>query len=123
MGAGNCRAVWESYSAMANTAGGIILLGVDEDKSGKLHVLGLKDIARVRKSFWDGVNNAQTVNINLLRDQDVQEAELEGQRILSIRVPRAGRTQRPVYTGPNPLTGSYRRNYEGDYKCDEETVR
>src|SRR5580704_5753203 len=111
------RSIWETYSAMANTSGGLILLGVEEDKTGELHALGLKEIARVRKTFWDGVNNPQIVNINLLTDQNVQEAEQGGKRLLSIRVPRAGRTQRPVYIGPNPLTGTYRRNYEGDYRC------
>ena len=38
-------------------------------------------------------------------------------------MPRASRHQRPVYLGKNPLTGTYRRNYEGDYRCDEEIVR
>src|ERR1035438_5387732 len=30
-------------------------------------------------------------------------------------VPRANRRQRPVYVGQNPINGTYRRNYEGDY--------
>ncbi len=33
------------------------------------------------------------------------------------------REQRPIYIGPNPLTGSYRRNYEGDYKCTKQEVQ
>ena len=35
------RSVWESYSAMANTEGGIILLGAREDESRDLTLLGL----------------------------------------------------------------------------------
>ncbi|MFY7999283.1 MAG: ATP-binding protein [Candidatus Kapaibacteriota bacterium] len=40
-----------------------------------------------------------------------------------ITVPRATRHQRPVYIGTNPLSGTYRRNGEGDYKCDGEAVK
>ena len=117
------NALWSTYSAMANTAGGTILLGIEEYNAGEFRVLGLQDIAKVRKVFWDNVNNTQIVNINLLLAQDVMELEQEGKRVLCIRDPRATRLQRPVYLGANPLTGTYRRNYEGDYKCDGETVR
>ena len=117
------HSIWESYSAMANTEGGIILLGVEEDATGRLNVLGLQDFDRVRKTAWDNLNNRQIVSTNLLREQDMVEVDHEGLRVLVMRVPRATRFQRPVYVGSNPLTGSYRRNFEGDYRCDEETVR
>lgn len=38
-------------------------------------------------------------------------------------MPRAERRQRPVYINGNPLTGTYKRNYEGDYRCNEGEVR
>ncbi len=117
------RAIWSSYSAMANTQGGIILLGAEEDEAGNLLATGLQNTAKIRKSFWDNINNREIVNANLLQDKDVSEIEHEGARLLCLHVPRATRVQRPVYTGSNPLTGTYRRNYEGDYKCDVETVR
>ncbi len=115
--------IWESYSAMANTEGGVILLGVEDDVHSQHKVLGLKDVERVRKSVWDSLNNKQQVSSNLLLEKDVAVVEREGLNVLMIRVPRATRLQRPVYIGANPLTGTYRRNFEGDYKCDEETVR
>ena len=63
------------------------------------------------------------MNINLLSESDVVLFQHEGKWLMRIDVPRAERTQRPVYVGQNPLTGTYRRNYEGDYKCDEDTAR
>ncbi len=36
-------------------------------------------------------------------------------------VPRAGREQRPVYVGRDPMTGTFRRNDEGDYRCKLST--
>jgi predicted HTH transcriptional regulator len=63
------------------------------------------------------------VNINLLRDADVQTLDVDGKTLIRIAVPRAHRRERPVYVGPNPLTGSFRHNNEGDYRCPEEVVR
>ena len=49
------KSIWESYSAMANTEGGVILLGAEEDKAGGLKVLGLQNIEKVHKSLWDSL--------------------------------------------------------------------
>ncbi len=110
--------MWETYSAMANTDGGVIVLGVGDDG----RVSGLGDAAAMRKQFWDVANNRGKVSANLLTDADVAEHTIEGKAVLMIRVPRADRRQRPVYVGQNPLTGTYRRNYEGDYHCSEQEV-
>ncbi|HEY8686350.1 MAG TPA: ATP-binding protein [Chloroflexota bacterium] len=117
------RSVWESYSAMANTEGGIILLGAREDESGNVTLLGLHQPGRVLKAFWDQINDRHVVSANVLQSDDAQMIEYDGKHLLCIQVPRATRQQRPVYIGPNPLTGTYRRNFEGDYRCDVATVR
>lgn len=110
--------LWETYSAMANTDGGSIVLGVEKDGL----VSGLTDVAATKKNFWDTVNNKGKVNVNLLSNHDVSEIKVVDKTVLVIHVPRASRRQRPVYIGQNPLTGSYRRNYEGDYHCSEDEV-
>ncbi|MEM1044096.1 MAG: RNA-binding domain-containing protein [Bacteroidota bacterium] len=117
------RSVWETYSAMANTQGGEIVLGVKEYPDGTLDILGLARPEQVLKSFWDEANNPNTVNLNILRNHDAQIVEDGGRAVVHISVPRASREQRPVYVGPNPLTSTYRRNHEGDYRCPEREVR
>jgi len=115
--------IWKTYSAMANTDGGMILLGVKEQPRGQFEVLGLADVERVRKALWDNLHNRKQVSANLLSEADVQPISLEGKTVLRIRVPRAPRQQRPVHLGSNPFGGTYLRRHEGDYTADDETVR
>lgn len=46
-----------------------------------------------------------------------------GKDIIVIRVPRVARTEKPVYINGNPITGSFRRDCEGDCKCSKEQVQ
>jgi ATP-dependent DNA helicase RecG len=114
---------WKSYSAMANTDGGLILLGVQEKPRGTFTMLGLADVEKVRKALWDNLHNRKQVSINLLVDADISVLDWSGKAVLQVRVPRATRQQRPVYLGSNPLGGTYLRRNEGDYSADDEAVR
>lgn len=121
---------WKSYSAMANTEGGYILLGIEEKPIGQFRALGLSEVDRVRKALWDNLNNRKQISRNLLMEKDVQPIQLAGKTILRVHVPRATRQEKPVHVGTNPMhvgtnpmTGTYLRRYEGDYQASDETVR
>ena len=111
--------IWETYSAVANTLGGVILLGVEEWPDKTLHAVDLPDPDKLIKEFWDNVNNPNKTSVNLLSSKDVFVQEVDGNHIVVINVPRAERSYRPVYLDGNPLS-TYRRNGEGDYKCTKE---
>lgn len=114
---------WKSYSAMANTDGGVILLGVQEKPRGQFRALGLTDVERVRKALWDNLHNRKQVSLNLLSEADIQPVHVGGKTVLQVRVPRAARQQRPVHVGSNPFGGTWLRRFEGDYAADDEAVR
>ena len=114
--------LWDSYSAFANTDGGCILLGVKEYDDHSLHVIGLKDAEKMKKDFWNGVNNRQKISVNLMTERRVRIENLDGKDIIVLEVPRAERTSRPVFKGMDPRKGTYRRNHEGDYLCSLEEV-
>lgn len=116
------KALWESFSAFANTEGGTIVLGVAE-KGGEHEFVGLRSANRLVKTFWDAHNNPQKLSSPVCTDSDVTVHRWEGKDLLFIRVPRATRTQRPVFINGNPLTGTFKRNFEGDYRCTESEVR
>lgn len=98
---------WPTYSAMANTEGGLILLGVQE-KKGRFQARNLPNPNAIRKELADLLGNRQKVSVNLLSDDHIHELDIEGCLILAIEVPRALRKQRPVFINGNPLGGTYR---------------
>lgn len=116
------NSLWESYSAFANSDGGVIVLGVKENRNGSFFVEGLGDSNKLMKDFWNAVNNRQKVSCNILTDSMAYPDTVDGRDVIVIHVPRAERTSRPVYVGADPRTGTYRRNGEGDYHCTLEEV-
>jgi ATP-dependent DNA helicase RecG len=117
------RSFYESYSAMANTTGGVVLLGVEEKPPGQFAVTGVKDPQRLLVNLWNGLNDRDQISRNLLTSADVTIEPINDERVIRIQIPRAGRTDRPIHVGRNPMDGTFRRNHTGDYRCDVETVR
>jgi ATP-dependent DNA helicase RecG len=116
------RAVWETVSAFANTAGGIIVLGIAE-KNGKFEVVGIRKPSSLIKDFWDTHNSVQKLNYPVCRDSDVSTLTIDGHTVVCIQIPQVSRQQRPIYINANPIGGTYKRNFEGDYRCTEAEVR
>ena len=120
-GQGLSKDLWETYSSFANSNGGIILLGVKQ--KGNLFQVSGVDATKRLKEFWDLINNSQKVSYNILNDNNVENLTIDGMQVIKICVPRAERKQKPIYIGQNPITGTYRRNYEGDYRCSLEEIK
>ena len=119
------NSLWDTYSSFANCYGGVIILGVKEENDGSWRTTGLKNEAKLRKDFWDTINNPKKVNLNLLTDDDV-ETYFYGPNddvIMVIYVPMAKREQKPIYINNDIFNGTFRRNYEGDYHCTRLQVK
>ena len=116
------NSLWETYSAFANSDGGVILIGVKETKDGNLLPESGADAEKLRKDFWNMVNNRQKISANIVTDRMVTVENVDGNDILVVRVPRAERSARPIYVGLDPKSGTYRRNHDGDYHCSIEEV-
>jgi ATP-dependent DNA helicase RecG len=116
--------LWETYSAMANSAGGSIVLGATE--RGAVAVLDgvpREQLEKLKKTFWDQQNNRQVITRALVASGDVQDLQVDSGWVLAIRVRQATRQERPVYKGQNPMDGTFKRRHEGDYRCSPEEVR
>lgn len=114
---------WPTYSAMANTDGGVVILGMRERK-GQFEPEGIENIAKVRAELFNNLNNRQKVSVNLLNDDEAREWSVDGKTLLIVTIPRARRQQRPVYLTTNPFGGNtYRRLNEGDRPLPDEDVK
>lgn len=117
------ESVFPTYSAFANTQGGIIILGFQEESPNEFILTGIAEPGRIIDQLWSNLNNREKVSINILKDEMVSVESYHEKRFIRIFVPPAHREQKPVYVGRNPFSGTYRRNFTGDYLCDEATVK
>ncbi|MBR2667378.1 MAG: ATP-binding protein [Oscillospiraceae bacterium] len=120
--AGLPESIWETYSAFANTCGGLILLGVRENDDRSIEKVGLPFAREVMEEFLEKVNDPQVVSVNLLGEDDVRIITEGNVDTIQIRVPRAPRRQKPVYIGGDPFTGTYVRSGECDLRCERQDV-
>ncbi|MBO7126641.1 putative DNA binding domain-containing protein [bacterium] len=115
--------LWETYSAMANTYGGVIICGVRERKDGSWFATGMKDAPKLIKNFWNQINDSKKVSVNLLDERDVNIYEIADSVIVVINVPAASREHKPVYINGDMYKGTFKRTLEGDYHCTRDEVQ
>ena len=60
------KSIWETYSAFANTYGGIILLGVEEMPDKSFHTVDLPDPKKLIREFWAIANDPDKTSVNIL---------------------------------------------------------
>lgn len=117
------KSLWETYSAMANTEGGVILLGARERKDRTLELIGIPEIDRVETDLWNQLQNPQKVSANLLTREGVRRIEVDGQALLLLQIPKAPRQERPVHINGSLESGTFLRVHEGDRKATSDQVR
>lgn len=120
------RSVWETYSAFANTRGGVILLGIAEHKDRPLEsryeITGVSDSEKVETDFFNMLNNRQKVSRNILFDSDFRPVEVDGKIVIYITVPEADYHKKPIYINDNLVDGSFKRSHEGDRRINREEL-
>ena len=126
-GSGLPKSIWSTYSAFANTVGGVILLGIEEsNEDGSLFpkyvIRGVKNADNLIRDFWNTINS-DSVNANILSDDNVSCLNAVDGVVVVIDVPQADYRYKPIFVNGNPYRGTFKRNFEGDYHCTEEEVK
>ena len=114
--------LWETYSAFANTLGGVILLGVEELSDRTLRPVGLPDPEWLISDFWEIISDTRKVSRNILTHDDVQIKRIDGKHIIVVTVPKIRKGEEPIYIGGSIYTGTYKRSGDGDDNCSVEEV-
>lgn len=117
------RTLWETYSSFANTYGGCIICGVVERKNGTWKTTGLKNIAKLKNDFWNTIHNKRKVSHCLISESDLEEYTVGEDVILVIKIPKAPKDLKPIFINNDVYGGSYRRDFEGDYRCSLREVK
>ena len=96
-GKGACpKSLWETYSAFANSQGGDLFLGLEEQPGGQFKLAGIENAQKVIDELWTGLNDRDLVSCNVLRSDGIRCIQIDGLNIIHVHVPQASRTQRPV---------------------------
>ncbi len=115
--------IWETYSAFANAEGGIILLGVIENEDKSLQAINLIDPESLVMDFWDMINDPAIASANILTSDCVTIEDINGKRIVAIRIPKAPEKDRPVFVYNDPVQGAYIRIGESDVRLKDTQIR
>lgn len=117
------ESLWETYSAFANTCGGVILLGVREESDRTLHAVNLPAPKAMVRDLWEDLNNSDIVSVNILTKDDITIEDLDGKHIIVVNVPPAEKKDKPVYIGKDIFKGTYCRIGDGDFRCSKEEIQ
>lgn len=112
---------WKTYSAFANTKGGDVILGIDEDDNKNPVIVGVLNSEKIKTELFSTLSDKDKVSHDVIRNEDVAIFNIDGKEIIYVHVPEATLSQKPVYLNKN-IALSYIRKYEGDHKVSSEEL-
>lgn len=109
------KSVWESVSAFANTDGGTLLLGVDENKN--FTVPSQFDADKTINQFVDGMGDGSKDGAKVVSPPpySIHRDTLDGAQMVSVQVHENDAAHKPCYVKTKSVsTGSYKRQDDKD---------
>lgn len=115
------KSFWETYSSFANTKGGYIILGIDEQKEGNI-ITGVTNPEKIETDLWNMMANPSKVSFCTLNNEDVRvERVKESKSIIIIKVNEAPLNKKPIFLN-NDLNRAYLRTGDGDRLIKKDEI-
>ena len=115
------KSTWETVSAFANTHGGTIILGVDENKG--FTAIDNFDQNKICAQFSSGMESAGKPKVHPVPIYNIERLESEGKPVLVITIEELGPEQKPCYlTAAGISKGSFKRVDDGDLRLTPNEI-
>jgi len=88
---------WSTVSAFANTQGGWIVLGVEEQND-SLVVTGVTQAHSLLQNLHTAMRNPQKISYEICGPNDISVEEIADKQVVVLRIPAAARKVRPLYS-------------------------
>lgn len=115
-GHGLSKDIWETVSSFANTAGGLIICGIDEEE--EFAPVAQFDLDRVRDQFVEGVGDGGSASVVAHPPHyELSRGMVDGSQVLLIEVEELGIQEKPCYIVARGVQGgSYKRVDDKDIR-------
>ena len=114
--------IYQTISAFANSRGGIIVLGVKENKNGPNDIVGVINPEKEIKDLLNVCSNQTKISNRVIDDKDVSIEIIDGKKIILINVNECTINDKPIYLNGN-IKESYIRIGDGDRRATEHELR
>jgi len=109
---------YKTVSAFANTQGGWLVFGIQDNK-GQLSIVGVEEVDKVQNDFLSAIRSGGKMNRMITIKEEI--IEHDGKAMLVFYVPESPRNEKPVYL-KGDIRQSYIRKGSGDEQCTQTEI-